>query len=134
MQFCGSRPQKALLWLGQGFICFIVMSTHQIMTGKCNVGPLFGPGAKFFFIGVKPGPLDGVLREPGFFSFFSFMFRQPSISQVLTYFRKFREAPGTQPKTQKQVGLPNPKFSPFWREPIHKGYFEVRLGAIKMKF
>ena len=110
------------------------MSTHQIMTGKCSVGPLFGPGAKFFFIGVKPGPLDGVLREPGFFSFFSVMFRQPSISQVLTYFRKFREASGTQPKTQKQVGLPNPKFPPFWREPIHKGYFEVRLGAIKMKF
>ena len=49
MQFCGSRPQKALLWLGQGFICFIVMSTHLIMTGKYNVGPLFGPGAIFFF-------------------------------------------------------------------------------------
>ena len=70
MVFCGSRPQIVLLWLGQGLICFIVISTHQIMTGKYILGSLGGSGGP----GRKPGPLDGVLREPGFFSFFSLMF------------------------------------------------------------
>ena len=72
--FCGSQPQIILLWLGQGLICFIVMSTHQIMTGKCILRLLGGSGGQNDIFGGKPGPLDGVLREPGFFSFFSFMF------------------------------------------------------------